>query len=119
MVWSFVHFSELSIEDLRGDLASAFASIPEVLAIEEGDTLSDAGEKSETVWESKTNGTGAKLTVLLVVVEGAQLAHDSVKVREVAVTIKIIELVKQLDLLRKGVTIMDSSLFFHNISLKG
>ena len=79
--------SELSVEDLRGDLTDAVTNIAEILSIEASHTLRDAREESRSIGDSETESARHELTILLVVIELSELTSNSGEVREFAVTI--------------------------------
>jgi hypothetical protein len=79
--------SELSVEDLRGDLTDAVTNIAEILSVEASHTLRDAREESSSIRDSEAETARHELTVLLVVIELSELTKNSREVREFAVTI--------------------------------
>ena len=79
--------SELSVEDLRGDLTDAVTNIAEILSVEASHTLRDAREESRSIGDSEAETARHELTILLVVIELSELSGNSVEVREIAETI--------------------------------
>ena len=69
--------SELGVEDLRCHLTHALANIGVVHTVLEGSTLGDALGEAGTIGDGDTSGSGGKLAVLLVVIEGSELVDHS------------------------------------------
>lgn len=80
--------SELSVEDLRGDLTDAVSNIAEILSVEASHALRDAREENRSIGDSETESARHELTILLVVIELSELTSNSSEVREFAVTIE-------------------------------